>query len=294
MAGAAHHVRRAEHGFVADLAGELRDLDGQRELGDMAALAVIVLARGEVRVVVRSHRQARHAGGRDQAGHARRHVLRVAAGRAQARTEGLGVALGALGVLGQLAVVGHLARHHRQVIVDGEQADAAIGHPGQRGLHAGEVIGLEAQVHLVGDPQHRLQVRQGIEHTQRVGFATQAAFPGQRHAVEFGRDAVRQQLAVHVEQRARVRKAHAGARHHGALEGIAMDVDDAGQHQQIARIDAGAALGRLLRRRDAALVETQRCRANGGRAQHTATRDAGQPRRMSLVCRRHGQHTTPG
>ncbi|EHP37849.1 hypothetical protein OR16_40514 [Cupriavidus basilensis OR16] len=49
---------------------------------------------------------------------------------------------------------------------------------------------------------------------------------------------MREQLAVHIEQRAGVGKAHAGARHHGALEGVAMNVHDAGQYQQVARIES--------------------------------------------------------
>ena len=50
-------------------------------------------------------------------------------------------------------------------------------------------------------------------------------------------DAVGDGLAVAVDQRDVDREVDAGARHHLPLEGIAMHIDDAGQHQQVARID---------------------------------------------------------
>src|SRR5690349_1085176 len=50
-------------------------------------------------------------------------------------------------------------------------------------------------------------------------------------------DAVADRLAVAVDERDVDREIHAGARHHLPLEGVAMDVDDARQHQQAARVD---------------------------------------------------------
>ena len=66
--------------------------------------------------------------------------------------------------------------------------------------------------------------------------AAQARFPRQRHTVERGGDAVRQQLRFRLVQRDIGSEADAGSRLQLALERIAMDVDDTGQHQQTARI----------------------------------------------------------
>ena len=53
-------------------------------------------------------------------------------------------------------------------------------------------------------------------------------------------DAVGDRLAVAVDQRHIDGKIDAGARHHLPLEGIAMQVDDARQHQQVAGVDRRA------------------------------------------------------
>ncbi|MGY3425051.1 hypothetical protein ACVWZW_005526 [Bradyrhizobium sp. F1.13.4] len=50
-------------------------------------------------------------------------------------------------------------------------------------------------------------------------------------------DAVADRLAVAVGERHVDRKVDPGARHHLPLEGIAMQIDDARQDQQIARVD---------------------------------------------------------
>ncbi len=63
-----------------------------------------------------------------------------------------------------------------------------------------------------------------------------------------GGDAVGDRLPVAVEQRHIDRKIDAGARHHLPLERIAMQVDDARQHQETAGIEAsepGASRGRV-------------------------------------------------
>jgi hypothetical protein len=55
--------------------------------------------------------------------------------------------------------------------------------------------------------------------------------------MKHGGDAVGDGLAIAVDQRDVGRKIDAGARHHLSLECITMQVDDARQHQEIARID---------------------------------------------------------
>ncbi|MGY3225600.1 hypothetical protein ACVIM5_006207 [Bradyrhizobium sp. USDA 4512] len=55
--------------------------------------------------------------------------------------------------------------------------------------------------------------------------------------MEHGGDAVGDRLPVAVDQRHVGREVDAGARHHLPLERIAVQVDDAGQHQQATGID---------------------------------------------------------
>jgi hypothetical protein len=50
-------------------------------------------------------------------------------------------------------------------------------------------------------------------------------------------DAVADRLAIAVGERHIDREVDTGTRHHLPLEGIAMQIDDAGQHQQVARVD---------------------------------------------------------
>ena len=92
----------------------------------------------------------------------------------------------------------------------------------------------------------------------RHGFAAQAAFPGQGEAVEFGGDAIGQQLSVDVEQGA-VGKGHAGTRHDGAFEGVAMQIHDAGQHQQPAGVEPRCVGGGLR-----TVVDPSRAKAQAG------------------------------
>jgi hypothetical protein len=63
------------------------------------------------------------------------------------------------------------------------------------------------------------------------------------------RDAVADRLAVAVDQRHIDREVDAGARHHLPLERIAMQVDDARQHQEATGVDA---------QRSAALIRADR------------------------------------
>ena len=60
-----------------------------------------------------------------------------------------------------------------------------------------------------------------------------------------GRDPVADRLPVAVDQCDVDWKIDPGARHHLPLEGIAMQVDDARQHQQTAGIDAGRAVAAI-------------------------------------------------
>ncbi len=93
---------------------------------------------------------------------------------------------------------------------------------------------------------HRLD---RVQQSPRIVGAAQAGLPRPGGGVIDGGDAVADRLPVAVDQRNVDRKVDAGARHHLPLEGVAMEVDDAGQHQQATGIDA---------QRVAAVVRTSR------------------------------------
>ncbi|MNT51480.1 hypothetical protein D3C72_1884470 [compost metagenome] len=97
--------------------------------------------------------------------------------------------------------------------------------------------------------------------------------------MEFGGDAVGQQLAVHVEQGVVVGKGHAGPGHDGALEGVAVQVHDAGQHQQVAGVEPrGASRGRGARVIDQSALKPQAGLGDAARGQDTLACDTGQGR----------------
>ena len=82
-----------------------------------------------------------------------------------------------------------------------------------------------------------------VEHVAPGRRRSQARLPGQRDRVQRRGDAVGQQLRLRVAQRERRWEADAGPRLQLPLERVAMQVDQARQHQQPGRIDphAGAA-----------------------------------------------------
>ena len=71
--------------------------------------------------------------------------------------------------------------------------------------------------------------------------AAQSGLPRQGDAVERGGDAVGEQLQLGVRQGDVGGEIHAGARLHLAFERVAVDVDDARQHQQASGVEAHAA-----------------------------------------------------
>src|SRR6185312_2308320 len=76
-----------------------------------------------------------------------------------------------------------------------------------------------------------------FEQQPSVVAAAQTRLPGPGRSMEDGGDAVGDGLAVAIEQRHVDRKIDAGTRHHLPLERIAVQIDNAGKHQKIARID---------------------------------------------------------
>jgi hypothetical protein len=93
-------------------------------------------------------------------------------------------------------------------------------------------VGGELRPHLLD----RFQQAPGI-----IGTA-QAGLPRPGRGMIDGCDAVRDRLPVAVDQCDVDRKIDPGARHHLPLERIAMQIDNARQHQQAAGIDTGRAV----------------------------------------------------
>src|SRR5208337_2023336 len=83
------------------------------------------------------------------------------------------------------------------------------------------------------------------ENAARIVGAAQPRFPRPSDAVEDRGDAVRDRLAVAFHQRNVQGHMHAGTRHDLALEGIAVNIDDAGKDDEAASINgaAGTPLG---------------------------------------------------
>ena len=88
--------------------------------------------------------------------------------------------------------------------------------------------------------QQGFQPVQRRDDAMRLLEASQPRLPGKGDAVIGRGDAVRHQLPVGLQHRHVERKHRLGARHDLPFEGIAMDIDDAGQDQAIPRIDGEA------------------------------------------------------
>jgi hypothetical protein len=89
--------------------------------------------------------------------------------------------------------------------------------------------------------------------------------------VEHCRDAVGQHLPVGIDERDVEVEADARPRHHLPLEGIAMNVDDARQHDEAVSIDAAARRGVAADRADYA---RRRRQMEGGALERVADEDA--------------------
>ena len=103
-----------------------------------------------------------------------------------------------------------------------------------------EIVGLVAQMEAGVGRELRPQALDRLEQLPGIVAAAQARLPGPGRGVKDRGDAVADRLPVAVDQRHIDREIDAGARHHLPLECIAMQIDDARQHQQAAGIDARA------------------------------------------------------
>ena len=123
------------------------------------------------------------------------------------------------------------------MVVEGKQVDAALRQPlGDLGLGV-EIVGLVPQMEAGVGGEVRALPLDRLQQPPRIVAAAQAWLPRPGRGVEHRGDAVADDLAVGVGKRDVDREIDPGARHHLPLEGIAMQIDDAGQYQQAARIE---------------------------------------------------------
>src|ERR1700682_6848834 len=94
-----------------------------------------------------------------------------------------------------------------------------------------------AQVEAGIRRQLRPQGLDGLKQSRGVIAASQARFPGPCRGMKGRSDAISDGLPVTVDQRYIDGKIDTGAGDHLSLEGVAMQIDDPRQHQQIAGIE---------------------------------------------------------
>ncbi len=140
------------------------------------------------------------------------------------------------------------------MVVEGENADAAMRQPVEDFRLGIEIEGLVAQMEARVRAQFRLQPLDRSQQRAGVVSAAQARLPGPSDAVEGGGDAARQQGAVGVAQRQVDVEGHFGPRHDVPLEGVAMAIDEARQHEQAGGVQPErAAVRRGVERSDDAV-----------------------------------------
>lgn len=131
----------------------------------------------------------------------------------------------------------HVPNRAVHVVVEGEQVDAALSEPLADLGFGVEIVGLVAQVKAGVGGELRALPFDRLHQAARIAGAAQARLPRTGRGVKNRGDAVADRLAVAVGERDVDREIDPGARHHLSLEGIAMQIDDARQDQQIARLD---------------------------------------------------------
>ena len=103
-----------------------------------------------------------------------------------------------------------------------------------------EIEGLKPQMTVRVGAERRPQGLDIAHQGARIVGAAQARLPRPGDAVKDRGDAIGDRLAVAVHQRDVDGKADAGPRHQLPLEGIAMNIDDAGQDIEPARVEGAA------------------------------------------------------
>lgn len=168
------------------------------------------------------------------------------------------------------------------VLVEGEEIDLALGEPGLDFAHRVEIESLETQVkpRIAAEARPRGAER-GQEVARRLG-AAQARLPRESEPVIGGGNAVGEQLPVGLDEGRDGRETHTRAGHQLMLEGVAVEVDDAGKDDEW-RFRRPAGFGH---RGDAALFDGDLGRPNRAVGEEGAAGEAGEGHRRPLGPRR--------
>jgi len=232
MAAAAQDVWRPHDDRVAQRLPMLGGFAGDRELAQGTADVVVPLPHLRRLVIVGGHDHpvAHRLGG--QPPHRRRNLARPPGHLIEQSAKRVRREAGALGIRPQATGLGGLFQNHRNMVVEGQQVDAAVTQPAGDLLDSIEVIDLVAQVNqgvANQPPPHPVKTLQEIMGRRPPA---QTGLPRPRQAVKGRRDAIGDHLTVGFQQRHIQRKGHAGTRHDLSLKGIPVQVDDAGQEHQ--------------------------------------------------------------
>jgi hypothetical protein len=120
------------------------------------------------------------------------------------------------------------------VVVECEQIDAPARRPLADFTFRIQIVGLVAQVEAGIRRKLRPQALNRFEQCPCAVAAAKARHPRPSRGVKDRGDAVADRLTVAVGERHIDRKTDAGAGHHLPLERVAMQIDDARQHHEIA------------------------------------------------------------
>ncbi len=240
------HVGRAEDDVAAHVQPGAGGPAIDRELGHAAPQVPVAPAHFRGLVIVGQGGHAQGVGRARQPLHHRPHLRLPRRGPLQQEQEVLEGHAGPVGVGAELLRRRQALGEMGQMVVEGQQPDPALHQPGPHVGGAVHVVGFVAQVHPGVAQQPGAQPLQRVQHLDHRVAPPQARLPRVGDAVEGGGDAVGHHLAVGVQQAHVHRQPDSRPRHDLALEGVAVQVDDAGQDQAAVRIPGGV---RLPRRR---------------------------------------------
>ncbi|MDT4842224.1 hypothetical protein FQZ97_761150 [compost metagenome] len=231
VAAAAHHIGRTKHHVVAQGARHTGGFAVLGELRDAAGQALVPVSDVGGRVVVRGLRHARGHRRCRQALDGRRHLAGARCHTVGQLPQCIGTQAGALQHRHGLQRLVQLFHDVGRVVVEGQQRHPALRQPAQGVGLAVEVEGLLAQMQARVAGQMRLRRLQRLHQRHQAVAAAQAGLPRMGHAMEGGGNAVGHELPVGVGQGHAHVEVHAGTGHELALEGVAMQIDHARQHQ---------------------------------------------------------------
>jgi len=144
---------------------------------------------------------------------------------------------GALRPLGELLGIGAVGERLRRMIVEREQRLGIEIEPAEHVVDGVEREGLPTHVQTMIDSEAAALDHQRGHHRPAGIQAAQARLPGRRQAEIRGRHAIGCERAIGFPEGDGVVEGDPRSRHQRTLEGVAMHIDDAGQHDEPRRIE---------------------------------------------------------